>query len=176
MNTLSFLNICKECNVKKCTNVPMIVFCLLAFVAGVGLVVYASSNSNESMGMTGIFVGASIAVASLVLMFVKRQRWVYVPTGSTLVQESLELDVQHVKTLHPQLLQIAPLMEDVNYDVENSRILLDCFYTADGAFATFQLSRFSSLMYLPMIEPAILTGNQAHEFVKLLKSDLKLLS
>ncbi len=170
MNTLSFLNISKECNVKKCTNVPMIVFCLLAFVAGAGLAAYASSGSSENTGMTGVFVGASIAVTSLVLMFVKRQKWVYVPTGNTLVQEALELDALQMKTLHPLLLQIAPLMEDVDYDVENSRILLDCIYTKDGVFATFQLSRYSSLMYVPLIEPVILTGNQAHEFVKLQKN------
>ncbi len=176
MNTLSFLNLSQEYNVRKKANMPMIVFCLLAFIAGVCLVVYASSGSEENVGMTSLFVGASIALASLALMFVKFWKWVYIPTGSTLIQDSLEIDAQHLKDLHPRLLQLSPSMEDINYDLENSRILLNYIYAADGEFAAFQISRFSSLMYLPMIEPAPLAGNKARDFVKLLKSEMQTLA
>lgn len=172
MTSLSFENIGRVANVKSRVNMPMIVFCVLAFAFGVALTLFASSNTNEGMGMTGLFVGVLIVIASVAVMFSKRKQWIYVPTGSPLYSESVEMGMESLKGLRKRLVQIDSEAEKMFASADNGRVLFESIYATDGSFAAFQISQYTALMYVPIMEIRCLTGSQALGFVELLRKEI----
>lgn len=172
MKTLSYIRIKQIADIQPRINVSLIVSCLFALCLGLGLIVYAYTNSDDQMGMAGLFVGVTVAIASLAMILARWEQWVYMPSRSALDKKVLELDLDRFIALHARMTQVVPELRDVHVNMEKGRVLFECVYADDGQFVAFQLSQYTDLMFAPLMDVRTLTGNQAQGFVKLLKREL----
>ena len=62
--------------------------------------------------------------------------------------------------------------ENMYASADKGRVLFESIYATDGSFAAFQISQYTALMYVPMMEIRCLTGSQALGFVELLRKEI----
>jgi uncharacterized membrane protein len=164
------INIDKITQITKKVNIKIvfITFLLLLLgVAAIGIEVFRE-QSNAWTDNVLIFIGIVLIIWAVVWFFLKKKKYVYSETGSTVKPYNYYILREQMETIKMLLSQAAfSLAKPIRFQ-ENGNVCIKVFTSVDKRFAAVQIFEYASFSFQAITDVYTYTDAQASDFIAFL--------
>lgn len=157
---------------RKISMTGLIVSCLI-ILAGIFLMAYSMYLTDMLFNTLVVVLGGALLLWGIFRLFRRSSKAVYIPTGSTIREETYFFDLKHLDTLKELCLSdTLPSDAGLKSDM-NGNIRLDIIQSGDSRFAAVQLFQFVPYSFNPVTSMRYYTDERASHVCKFLQDSIR---
>lgn len=160
-------------DVARRTNVAAVTLSFVLIVLGIAAFVasFSAGDAGSTLSLSLMTGGSLLLLWGLFSFFWKSKQWVYLPTSSSLSQDSLFFDVADMGKLLSAFQSPTIPGEHVAQVKPNGNVRLDFVFSRDRQFVAAKLYRFVPYTYEPVSPVFYFTGVQSEAFLQKIDSN-----